>query len=242
MKDVFLFSAVGMFAGVAGTGLGGAIASIGRYDGSGFLSRVLEFSAGLMISIVCFDLLPHAFSSAPLPLVFSGVILGAVCMMVFSLREDEFMAESGKNGLVSVGMRLAAGVALHNFPEGLAIGSGFQGGSALGLSLAAAIMLHNIPEGMALSSPLMAGGLSPFRAARTAAISGIPMGVGAFAGAVAGGVSPPVLAFFLSLAGGAMLFLSFGDILPEAKRGGSGHPLICLLGVLIGILIVRIMG
>ncbi len=242
MRDVILYSGIGMFVGVAGTGLGGVFASLFRYDGVGFLSKILEFSAGLMIAIVCFDLLPHSFEAAPLYVVLAGVISGASCMALFGHFGRHGSGGVSGNGLAAVGARLAVGVALHNLPEGLAIGSGFQGGGTLGISLAAAILLHNIPEGLALASPFRAVGLSPLRVVAYASLSGVPMGLGALIGALAGGISPLVTALFLSFAGGAMLFLTFDDMIPEAKRGGSGHPAVCLLGILFGILIVRIMG
>ena len=51
------------------------------------------------------------------------------------------------NDLLKTGIIVSIGLAIHNFPEGLAIGSGFEASMRLGLSLAIAICLHDIPEG-----------------------------------------------------------------------------------------------
>ena len=58
----FLFSTIiGASAGIIGTGLGGAMAFILERPGKRFLSMLLSLSSGLMIAVVCFDLLPEAF-------------------------------------------------------------------------------------------------------------------------------------------------------------------------------------
>lgn len=55
---------------------------------------------------------------------------------------------NGKNGstLLKVGIIIGVGLAIHNFPEGLAIGSGFNASSELGIALAIAICIHDFPE------------------------------------------------------------------------------------------------
>lgn len=62
-------------------------------------------------------------------------------------REEVKMEKVGSGSLLKTGIIVGIGLAIHNFPEGLAIGSGFEASIKLGLSLALAICFHDIPEG-----------------------------------------------------------------------------------------------
>lgn len=64
-----------------------------------------------------------------------------------------------ENNLLKTGIIVSIGLAIHNFPEGLAIGSGFEASLKLGLSLAIAICLHDIPEGISMAVPMKNGGM-----------------------------------------------------------------------------------
>ena len=68
------------------------------------------------------------------------------------------------NSLLKTGIIVGIGLALHNFPEGLAIGSGFGASFKLGISLAVAIALHDIPEGISMALPMKSGGMSKTKA------------------------------------------------------------------------------
>lgn len=102
---------------------------------------------------------------------------------------------------------VSIGLAIHNFPEGLAIGSGFGASLTLGYSLAIAICLHDIPEGISMSVPMKNGGMHPLKVVFYVILSGITTGVGAFFGALVGGISKEIIAMCLSFAAGAMLYI-----------------------------------
>jgi ZIP family zinc transporter len=89
-------------------------------------------------------------------------------------------------GYIRAGIILGLGIAVHNFPEGLAIGSGLAVDLRLGLSLALAIGFHNMPEGLAMAMPMMIGGYSRARVLVATVIAGVPMGFGAFVGMLLG--------------------------------------------------------
>ena len=82
--------------------------------------------------------------------------------------------------------------------------------------LAVLIGLHNIPEGMAVSVPLIGGGMTKIRAVLVTAASGAPTVAGAFLGYLVGDLGPLGLAFSLCFASGAMLYVVFGEIVPQA--------------------------
>ncbi len=124
--------------------------------------------------------------------------------------------------LFSAGVIMAAAIALHNLPEGMVIGAAYAGAeqgnvwSGAGLLTAIIIGLHNVPEGMAVAVPLIAGGMGRGKAVLITALSGFPTVVGALIGFFVGSMGPAWHAFSLSFASGAMLYVVFGELLPEA--------------------------
>lgn len=141
---------------------------------------------------------------------------------------------------------MAFAIALHNLPEGMVIGASYAQDGSVGLSLsggltmAIVIGLHNIPEGMSVSVPLIAGGTSRVKAILMTAATGIPTILGAMLGYSLGTLSPLSLAISLSFASGAMLYVVFGELLPESilmwrsKAPAFGM----LIGLIVGILII----
>ena len=126
-------------------------------------------------------------------------------------------------------------------PEGMVIGASFAGGSAgSGWVMAAVIGLHNIPEGMAVSVPLAAGGETRRKAVGIAAMTGAPTVLGAVLGYCLGTMGPMALASALSFAAGAMLYVVFGELLPESTVlwRNRAPALAAVAGILVGMMIV----
>ena len=125
-----------------------------------------------------------------------------------------------KVGLFVAGLVMACAIALHNVPEGMTIGASYASnegvmGSAA-LILAVLIGLHNIPEGMAVSVPLISGGMQKWKAVLLTASSGIPTILGALLGYLLGEIGALGLCMSLGFASGAMLYVVFGEIMPQA--------------------------
>ena len=127
-----------------------------------------------------------------------------------------------RSGLFLAGMVMAAAIALHNVPEGMVIGASFARSAEQllsnrgGLIMALVIGLHNIPEGMAVAVPLISGGMSKWHSVGVTALSGAPTILGALMGFLIGTISPTALVISLSFASGAMLYVVFGELLPES--------------------------
>lgn len=115
---------------------------------------------------------------------------------------------------------MAAGVAIHNLPEGMSIGALYAGeGNALNsalLMLLFSIVLHNIPEGVAISVPLLTGGMNKWKACGVAALSGVPTILGALLGYALGDMGAIGLALSLSFAAGTLMYVIFGEVLPQS--------------------------
>ena len=113
---------------------------------------------------------------------------------------NRIIKESSNNSLLKTGIIVSIGLAIHNFPEGLAIGSGFGASIKLGLSLAIAICLHDIPEGISMAVPMKNGGMKPSKVIYYVVLSGVTTGIGAFFGAIVGSISEQIIAICLSFA------------------------------------------
>ena len=113
-----------------------------------------------------------------------------------------------------------------------------MGSSAL--ILAILIGLHNIPEGMAVSVPLISGGMGKVKAVTMTALSGLPTIIGALLGFAIGELGALGLAISLGFASGAMLYVVFGEILPQAiLMYHSKLPAFsAIIGMLVGLFII----
>ncbi|MCF0137204.1 MAG: ZIP family metal transporter [Oscillospiraceae bacterium] len=273
-------------AGVGGTGVGGFLGAVLRRDSTKVVSLLLSFAGGVMLAVVCFDLIQSAFlpegatQETNLWLVVAGVLLGYLVIYLLNYIIDRstnpelshidekhpqtaddldelihadhlrMHREKGENEhyeLFIAGLVMACAIALHNLPEGMVIGASYAGdpGSVIGGSgfiIAVVIGLHNIPEGMAVSVPLLTGGMGRGKAILITALSGVPTIIGAMLGYSLGLIGPIWLSVSLSFAAGAMLYVVFGELLPEAiLMWRSKLPaLFMLIGTLVGLILVHV--
>ena len=148
--------------------------------------------------------------------------------------------------LFLAGVVMACAIALHNVPEGMTIGASYASNNGVmgsaALILAVLIGLHNIPEGMAVPVPLISGGMSKPKAVLLTALSGLPTVIGALLGFMLGEIGPFGLAMSLGFASGAMLYVVFGEILPQAilMYHSKLPAFAAIIGILAGMLIIYI--
>ena len=246
MSYLFKTTLIGLFFGTFGTTLGGIIGVCLKTTSNKFLSFILSFASGLMLSIVCFDLIPESMELTSILNAVVGVILGVICMMICDVLVNKKFSINNSNrennNLLKTGIIVSIGLALHNFPEGLAIGSGFEASITLGYSLALAICLHDIPEGIVMGVPMKSGGMKVSKIIFYVIMSGITTGIGAFFGALVGTIGKEVIAMCLAFAGGAMLYIVSGELIPESNNLYKGKlPVIGnLIGFIIGMFAARL--
>ncbi|MBR5616249.1 MAG: ZIP family metal transporter, partial [Clostridia bacterium] len=240
-------------AGVAGTGVGGLIGALLQKDSTRTVSLLLSFAGGVMLSVVCCDLVIESVGTqVHLAIVLSSIALGVAITYILNYLidrktnpelehidashpktadgldelihsdhlEHHYANHDNKLALFVAGIVMASAIALHNVPEGMTIGASYAGNDGVmgkaALALAVLIGLHNIPEGMAVSVPLISGGMGKFKAVLITASSGIPTVLGALLGYALGEIGPVGLTISLGFASGAMLYVVFGEILPQA--------------------------
>jgi ZIP family zinc transporter len=241
------------------------------------VSLLLSFAGGVMLSVVCFDLVTEAIeTNVGLWIVVGAIAFGVLTTFFLNYLidrktnpevphidqnhpktaddldelihsdhlQEHFANQSNKLGLFVAGVVMACAIALHNVPEGMTIGAsyasndGAMGGAAL--ILAVLIGLHNIPEGMAVSVPMISGGMTRWKAVLITAASGIPTILGALLGYLLGEIGPLGLTLSLGFASGAMLYVVFGEILPQSiLMYHSKLPAFsAIAGILVGLLII----
>lgn len=242
MHEIMNTTVLGLFFGTIGTTIGGIIGCTIKNESNKFLSFVLSFAAGLMMAVICFDLIPEALEISTLVQTIIGIFLGIIIMIFCDLIvEKKFnnkkYSNNTKNNLLKTGIIVSIGLAIHNVPEGLAIGSGFDASVKLGYSLALAICFHDIPEGISMAMPMKSGGIKIYKIMIYVILSGIATGIGALVGSIIGKVSEQIIAICLSFAAGAMLYIVSGELIPESNKLYRGRlsTLGNMLGFVIGI-------
>jgi ZIP family zinc transporter len=234
MTQIILYSAA---AGICGMGLGGLIPAILlKRPSERVICWLLSFAAGVMTSIVCFGLIPEAFELAGLAVSAGGLVLGILAIMML----NHFIKVSAK--LIRSGVLMLFAIGLHNIPEGIAIGAGGSHNPQLGALLALMIALHNIPEGMAIAAPFLAGGMNRWKAVSLTALCGLTTLLGGLLGIFVGGISDLAVALSLSAAGGAMLYIVFGEIIPMSLEMTKNRAasIVTLFGIVVGLVVTQI--
>jgi len=231
---------IGLFFGTFGTTLGGIIGITYKNTSNKFLSFILQFAAGLMTAIICFDLIPEAMELSNIFTVIIGIIIGVIIMIFCDNLVNYKYSKKNvlkMNSLVKTGIIVGIGLAIHNFPEGLAIGSGFSASAKLGITLAIAIALHDVPEGISMAVPMKKGGMKSFKVVLYTFLSGVTTGFGAFFGILIGTISEQMISICLGFAAGAMLYISAGELIPESHKIYKGRTAYIgnILGFVIGI-------
>ncbi|MEE0777113.1 MAG: ZIP family metal transporter [Bacillota bacterium] len=219
-----------VFAGLA-TAVGGLLSSLLPVHRHGCLGMVLGFAGGVMIGLSLFGLMPEAYFHCR---SIFRVSLGFICgiLMMCALSNFSFQNEhiSGETNYRKLGYFIALGIAVHNFPEGVAMGVGFQSGTDLGFMIAFAMTLHNVPEGIGIGAPLKKGGIPLLPIVGLTAMAGLVTPIGAIAGWKLANISQGALGLAMGFAAGAMVYISFTELLREQGKWND-------FGVFLGILL-----
>ena len=230
------------------------------------LDMCLGFTGGVMIAASFWSLLSPAIATVEkqqelgitnLPIWFApavGFFLGALFLYFLDkkvphlhLFESVENAEGPKTDLKKTELLVIA-IALHNIPEGLAVGvafgalaSGMDIGMEMGgaIALAIGMGLQNAPEGFAVSMPLRRQGMSKFKSWQWGQLSAIVEPIFAVIGAAIVMSIYPILPYALSFAAGAMIFIVIEEVIPESQRGGNAD--LASIGLILGFIVMMIL-
>lgn len=202
---------------------------------------LLGFAAGVMVAASFWSLILPSFESSAYMESFSFLppFIGFWIGVLFLFLLDKIVPHLHRNGEQEEGTKSSIGrslkmflaVAIHNLPEGMAVGAVIVGAasgegvvSASGaFALMLGIAIQNFPEGAIISLPLRNEGMGRFRAFLFGAASGVIEPIGAILTILLAGFVMPVLPYFLSFAAGAMMYVVVEEIIPEMSEGDHSN-------------------
>lgn len=244
---------------VLGLVLGGIFAIFVGKKSEKTLCIAENCASGFMLAVVFFDLMPQSFEYAGIFLNTIGLLLGIVTILLINaissnnlctnlskyaiiknteakLCRLERTNNKKRGNLIKSGYTTLIAVAIHNIPEGIAIGS--LASQNLAMSTAILIALHNIPEGLAMCLPLAKIGIKWYKNLFFAVLTGLATALGAIFGYAFSNINEQVISLFLAFSAGAMLQIVFGDILlAEDNKKGAGY---LMFGLVVGMIISKL--
>ena len=237
---------LGGLAGAVTTALGAALALGLRQVSARSEDAMLGFAAGMMLAASAFSLILPGLAAARALTGHGGLAALVVCAgislgVLLMLGLDQFMPHAHPHGgpcgpghaRVSRVWLFVWAIALHNLPEGMAIGVGFaQNDWQVAMPLTTAIAVQDIPEGLAVAISLRAAGMAVGRAVLLAAATGLMEPLGALLGMSLSSGWALAYPLGLGLAAGAMLFVVSHEVIPETHR--HGHQTTATLGLMAG--------
>lgn len=258
-----------LLAGLS-TGIGSALAFFMGRPKPWHMSLSLGFSAGVMVYISFAELLHAAiervgFATANLGFFVGILFIALLDILIPHEYKQERVRGSGsqisqsvsgeeneveasltamlerRSRIMRAGVLTAIGIAIHNFPEGLAVfSSAITGDLRFGLIVAIAIAVHNIPEGISVSVPIAEATGNRRRAFLYSFAAGLAEPVGAILGYVIlfPFLTPTLVYALLAFSGGIMVYISLDELLPTAHLFGQSH--LVIVGVVSGMLIMAI--
>ena len=251
------------------TALGASLVFLFKSSNRKILDCALGFTGGVMIAASFWSLLSPAISYVELqnelglskmpvflpPAI--GFFLGAMFLYVLDklIPHLHLFAKKDEAEGVSTNWKktilLVLAIALHNIPEGLAVGVAFgalanpellgmDGHSVFtiggAIALAIGIGIQNFPEGFAVSMPLRRMGLSRWKSWRWGQLSAIVEPIFAVIGAAIVMIVLPILPYALAFAAGAMIFIVVEEVIPESQRGGNTD--LATMGLITGFIVM----
>lgn len=220
-----------------GTVLGSACVLFMKKGISAYVQKALAgFAGGVMVAASVWSLLIPSMNQAEHmgKLSFIPAAVGFWLGIIFLLLIDKLIPhmhidgqKEGPSSKLKRTTMLVFSVAIHNLPEGMAVGvvfAGYLSGNttmtvAGAIALSIGIAIQNFPEGAIISTPLCAEGVNKWKAFLYGVLSGIVEPIGAVITIIAASYVVPVLPYFLSFAAGAMIYVVVEELIPEMSEG-----------------------
>ena len=217
------------------------------------MDTLFGFGAGVMLAASAFSLIVPGIEAAraqgadpwgAASIVGGSIIIGAALLLALEhwVPHEHFIKGMERENTLALKRTwlFVFAIALHNVPEGLAIGVGFAGGDVVrGGALATGIAIQDIPEGFVVAMALAVVGYSRKTAIMLGVASGLVEPVGAVLGAAIVSSSAALLPWGLGVAAGAMLFVVSHEIIPESHR--KGHEVFATSGLIIGFVLMMML-
>ena len=234
LSGALFSSIIGFSVGGTGIGLGGLVAcGLGKRCEK-VLGLMLAVSAGMIFSLLFFELLPESFEVGGEITTILGIVAGSILIHLVGRVFHRVVIITGdfqRSLFIRSSILFALGVAVHNFPVGIALGAGLFNEPRVGLDLATTMLFHNFPEGLALSLPMVFSDVNRIFVPVTASIVAIPAGIGSFLGYNLGSISPQTITFLFGVAIGTIFYVTWHEILGRARKQVVLISLLTCLGI-----------
>lgn len=260
MNNFYPALSLTLLAGLS-TGIGSLLALMVKHTNRKFLTFSLGFSAGIMLYVSFSEIMPEAAEIIGKQLAeksaawmttlafFAGILfIWLIDQLVPEFENPHEVSMIGAIDAVPsedarlhrMGVFTAVAIAIHNFPEGLAVFFSALSNPELGIVIAATIALHNIPEGMAVAVPIYFATKSRKRAFSYSFLSGLAEPLGAVLGyaLLKPFLSPIVFGGILTGVAGIMVYISLDELLPAAEEYGEHH--IAISGLIVGMAVMAL--
>ena len=247
--------ALGLLIPFAGTVLGSAFVFFMKKEMPEKLQKaLLGFASGVMVAASVWSLLIPAMEMGDGKLSVVPATVGLLAGFAFLLLIDYITPhlhldgdQEGPESHLSKTTMLSLAVAIHNLPEGMAVGVAIAGAlsSDVGMSVAGALALslgiaiQNIPEGAIISMPLRAVGNTRLRSFGIGSLSGIVEPIGGLLVLLLASIVTPMMPYLLAFAAGAMLYVVIEELIPEASTGK--HSNISTVGFAVGFALMMVL-
>lgn len=247
------FALMGGTISFLATALGALPALLLRNISQSVEDSMMGFAAGMMLAAAVFSLIVPGIDagvnltdskSLGVGLVCIGIFIGVLVMLGLDQLVPHEHDKTGPCGPAHENchrmLLFVFAIALHNLPEGMAIGVGFAASDmSVGVPLTAAISIQNLPEGLAVALVMISAGFRSSLSVVVAAASALFEPIGAILGVGLASGMAAAYPIGLGLAGGAMLFVVSHEVIPETHR--NGHQTLATLGLMAGFVLMMVL-
>ncbi|HPT89825.1 MAG TPA: ZIP family metal transporter [Bacilli bacterium] len=239
MKQIIIYN---LFFASFGTILGGILGCFAFTKTPKQIGYLLGYTAGIMLGLVCIDILPSIISEYSLFKIIIFLILGAVLTYLIDKTVQEKIDISLNNSLKLTGILMFIGLCLHNIPEGIALSSSLIFNQKMGIRVGIVMTLHDIPEGLAISAPLSAGGTKKLKALGFSFASILFTICGVFIGMFAYKIMNDLIYASLALASGAIIYIIYQDLIPQSLNyiNDTQLTVMIIVGLVTSLIIISI--
>jgi len=198
------------------------------------LHRLLGLTAGVVIGVVAFDLLPEIFESIGHGVSAREAMLALVAgFLLFHIIEKSILIHHSQERDYEVhhhqhvGIASALALSGHSFLDGLGIGLGFQAGTGVGIAVAIAVIAHDFSDGLNTVTLMLVNNNNRRRALAFLLVDALASVAGAIVGTLVS-ITPGGLTLYLGFFAGFLLYIGASEILPEAHSKHSSYATIAL--------------
>lgn len=231
----FVAEAGGVFVGIV-------LVYLFHIENKRVIGMLFGMTSGIMMGMICFDVLPEALESGRHVILLLGVGAGVLAGLLLDdlvevYRKKTYQEVSRGS---SIGIILIIGIALHNLPEGFALGAAGFGDVQRLNQFGWVIFLHSIPEAIAIALPMKYKGYKFSKLIKVALGLGGIMACGAFLGVMVTQMAKGLITLGLGVASGIILYIVCEELLPESKKEWNGRltSVATVIGIIVGMYLV----